>query len=48
LVEIPVHLETEEERKQLMYQLQANALLESVRNGFCCIFGTTETMYNEY
>jgi len=34
LVEIPVHVETEEERKQLMYQLQANALLESVRNGF--------------
>ena len=34
LVEVPVHIETEEEKKQEMYRLKANALLENVRNGF--------------
>ncbi|KAG9062263.1 hypothetical protein KI688_006595 [Linnemannia hyalina] len=34
LVEVPVYIETEEERRQTMYWLKANALLENVRNGF--------------
>jgi hypothetical protein len=33
-VEIPMHAETEEERKQNIYRLKANGLLENVRNGF--------------
>ena len=33
-VEIPMPVETEEERKQNMYRLKANGLLENVRNGF--------------
>lgn len=34
LVEVPARMETEEEKKEMMYRLKANALLENVRNGF--------------
>lgn len=33
LIEVPVCAETEEERRQTIYKLKVNALLDNVQNG---------------